>query len=162
MQVIILHDPSKLVPSNLVAITSRHSYTPFRFQPAVAASFSWGYQPRKGGFETSPLPRTRLPFPAYLQETRRLIKSARTVPYGPAPLKRVRFTENSFSTGMEVCWQDNPPEPGIPRCGRYTTQLPSIYTLRHRSSAPLEHLQPDLSGGEQLIWWVSVRPYRYV
>ena len=45
------------VSSKLVAITCRHSYTPFRLPASRRSSLFRGYQPRKGGFETiSPSP----------------------------------------------------------------------------------------------------------
>ena len=92
MQIRFLYDPSKLassklVSSKLVAITCRRSYTPFRLSASRRSSLFRGYQPRKGDLRLSPLPRTRLSFPAYLQETCRLIKSARSVPYGSSPLE---------------------------------------------------------------------------
>ena len=79
--------PIEISPIEIGCNNIQARYTPFRYSSQPGSPLSWGYQPRRGGTWSSPPPRTRLSFPAYLQETGKLIKFARTVPYGSSPLE---------------------------------------------------------------------------
>ena len=92
MQVILLHEPIEISPIEFGSIEigcnniQAQLYSFPLFQPARQPAFM-GLSAQAGGTWSSPPPRTRLSFPAYLQETGKLIKFARTVPYGSSPLE---------------------------------------------------------------------------